>query len=44
MFDFVNNIGDAEIDSYLTDSSATIDRLGLGFSMKFAMVRLMSVS
>ena len=31
MFDFVNNIGDAEIDSYLTDSSATIDRLGLGF-------------
>lgn len=31
MFDFVNNIGDAEIDNYLTDSSATIDRLGLGF-------------
>lgn len=31
MFDFVNNIGDAEIDSYLTDGSATIDRLGLGF-------------
>ena len=31
MFDFVNNIGDAEIDSYLTDSNATIDRLGLGF-------------
>lgn len=31
MFDFVNNIGDAEIDNYLTDSSAMIDRLGLGF-------------
>lgn len=31
MFDFVNNMGDAEIDNYLTDSSATIDRLGLGF-------------
>ncbi len=31
MFDFMNNIGDAEIDNYLTDSSATIDRLGLGF-------------
>lgn len=31
MLDFVNNMGDAEIDNYLTDSSATIDRLGLGF-------------
>lgn len=31
MLDFVNNIADAEIDNYLSNSDATIDRLGLGF-------------
>lgn len=31
MSDFVNNIVDAEIDNYLSNSDATIDRLGLSF-------------